>query len=153
MIASAAFSAMVSLGTIEPRARTPAALGYRMPAEWEPHRATWLAWPHKEDSWPGKLTAVAPIWVEMVRWLVRGEEVHILVNDAAPAGAVRARLEEGHVPQERVHLHEVPTDDAWLRDSGPTFLTRPSAAGGDIGLVDWTYNAWEKMVRWVASSN
>lgn len=133
---------MVSVGRIEPRVRTPAALGYRMPAEWEPHRATWLAWPHKEDSWPGKLTSVVPIWVEMVRWLVRGEEVHILVNDSAPAGAVRARLEEGHVPQERVHLHEVPTDDAWLRDSGPTFLTRPSAAGGDIGLVDWTYNAW-----------
>ena len=70
---------------LTPSAGSPAALGFRMPAEWEPHAATWLSWPHKESSWPGKLERIPPIWVEMVRALAGGEAVNILVNDAAPA--------------------------------------------------------------------
>src|SRR6478735_994086 len=107
---------------LTPTPGTPAALGYRMPAEWEPHAATWLAWPHKESSWPGKLERVPPIWAEMTRALVAGEDVNILVNDAAPAAAVRARLERSRVPMHRVQLREVATDDAWIRDHGPTFV-------------------------------
>jgi agmatine deiminase len=124
---------------LTPRDGSPAALGYRMPAEWERHAATWLSWPHKEASWPGKLEHIPPIWVEMVRALVAGEAVDILVNQAAPAAQVRALLTQAGVSLARVHLHEVPTDDAWMRDHGPTFLTR---ADGGLALVDWRYNAW-----------
>ena len=127
---------------LTPTPGSPAALGYRMPAEWERHAATWLSWPHKESSWPGKLERIPPIWVEMVRALVAGEDVNILVNAAAPAAAVGALLERARVPLTRVHLHEVPTDDAWIRDHGPTFLTRSAPRDGALALVDWTYNAW-----------
>jgi agmatine deiminase len=120
----------------------PAALGYRMPAEWESHAATWLAWPHKEDSWPGKLPGMPPIWAEMVRHLTTGEDVHILVNDAAPEREVRSLLEGAGVPLGRVHFHAVQTDDAWIRDHGPTFLTRSTRSGGELALVGWRYNAW-----------
>jgi agmatine deiminase len=123
---------------LTPTPGSPAALGFRMPAEWEPHAATWLSWPHKEASWPGKLERIPPIWVEMVRHLVGGEAVDILVNDAAPAAAVHALLAGAGVPLARVRLHDVPTDDAWMRDHGPTFITR----GEELALVDWIYNAW-----------
>ncbi len=125
-----------------PAPGTPAALGYHMPAEWEPHAATWLSWPHKEASWPGKLAAIPPIWVEIVRALVPGEAVHILVNDAAPADEVRGRLQRADVDLARVHLHEVPTDDAWMRDHGPTFVTRVRDGRREQALVNWIYNAW-----------
>jgi agmatine deiminase len=127
---------------LTPTPGSPAALGYRMPAEWEPHAATWLSWPHKESSWPGKLERIPPIWVEMVRALVAGEPVNILVNQSAPEAAVRERLARAGVPLERVHLYEIPTDDAWMRDHGPSFITRRHAGGGELALVDWKYNAW-----------
>ena len=113
-----------------------------MPAEWERHRATWLSWPHKEASWPGKLQRIPPIFVAMVRALVAGEAVHILVNDSAPAGQVAALLEGAGIAARGVRLHEIPTDDAWVRDHGPTFITRPGAHGGELAIVDWKYNAW-----------
>ena len=130
------------MSDLTPTPGSPAAHGFRMPAEWEPHEATCLSWPHKQASWPGLLERIPPIWVDMVRALVAGEDVHILVNDAAPAAQVRSRLAEARVPLARVHLHEVPTDDAWIRDHGPTFVTRRSEAGGALALVDWQYNAW-----------
>jgi agmatine deiminase len=123
---------------LTPTPGSPAAQGYRMPAEWEPHRATWLSWPHKEASWPGKLARIPPIWVAIVRALARGEDVHILVNAAAPAEEVRALLAAADVPLARVQLHDVPTDDAWMRDHGPIFITREA----EFAVVDWKYNAW-----------
>ncbi len=125
--------------------RCPRELGYRWPAEWEPHDATWLAWPHKEASWPGKFEPVPGVFVEMVRALVPGERVEILVGDAALEQDARRRLEAGGVPLERVRFHRIPTDDAWIRDHGPIFLTAgPRAAAGAAPLVaaDWGYNAW-----------
>lgn len=127
---------------LTPTPGSPAALGYRMPAEWEPHAATWLSWPHKESSWPGKLARIPPIWAEMVSALVDGEAVNILVNDAAPAAQVREQLAAARVPLARVRLHEVPTDDAWMRDHGPTFITRSVGDRSEMALVDWRYNAW-----------
>jgi len=132
----AAPAAMMS--DLTPTPGSPAALGYRMPAEWEPHAATWLSWPHKESSWPGKLDRIPPIWAAMVGALVRGEDVHILVNASAPAARVRELLAQAEVALQRVHLHEIATDDAWMRDHGPTFITR----NGETALVDWKYNAW-----------
>ena len=125
--------------SLTPTPGSPAALGYRMPAEWEPHAATWLAWPHKSASWPGKLERIPPIWVEMVRALVVGETVNILVNESAPAAEVRSCLKRAGVPLQRVQLHDVPTDDAWIRDHGPMFVTGPAGA---LAIVDWKYNAW-----------
>jgi len=109
-----------------------------MPAEWEPHAATWLAWPHKEASWPDKLELIPPIFVEMTRQLTRGEHVHINVVDAAMEAAARACLLTGKVDLTRVSLHRIPTNDAWVRDHGPAFLNR----GGEQVIVDWDYTAW-----------
>ena len=110
-----------------------------MPAEWEPHAATWLSWPHKEASWPGKLECIPPIWAAMTRALATGEQVNILVNDAAPAERVRELLARAGAALDRVRFFEIPTDDAWIRDHGPIFIAR---AGRDLALVDWLYNAW-----------
>jgi len=113
-----------------------------MPAEWEPHAGTWLAWPHKEASWPGKLSLIPPIWVEIVRALAPGETVHILVNDAAPEPQVRELLQEAQVPPGRIHFHQIPTNDAWLRDSGPIFVTRQRHRRREFAIVNWTFNTW-----------
>jgi agmatine deiminase len=120
----------------------PAGLGFRMPAEWEPHAATWLAWPHKEASWPGNFEPIPAIWAEMVRALAPHERVNILVNDGAMAATVRARLAAGGVPLDNVALHQIPTDDAWARDHGPTFVTRDAGGRRELAAVDWIYNAW-----------
>lgn len=121
---------------------SPAANGFRMPAEFEPHAATWLSWPHKEASWPGKLERIPPLFVEMVRALVPGEIVNILVNQSAPAQKVRELLQRANVPLDHVRLHEVMTDDAWIRDSGPTFITIRVDGRGETAILNWGYNAW-----------
>lgn len=120
-------------------ARTPAEQGFRMPAEWAPHAATWLAWPHKEASWPGKLDRIPPIFAAMARALVPGEEVRICVADAAMEAAARAVLLQGGVALDRVRFFHVPTNDSWVRDHGPIFLNR---GDGAQAIVDWDYNAW-----------
>ena len=116
----------------------PSALGFRMPAEWEPHAATWLAWPHKEDSWPGNFAPIPAVWVEIVRALARYEAVNILVNDSAMAARVRAGLHAREVFAESISVYEIPTDDAWIRDYGPIFITRRAEAAA----LKWRYNAW-----------
>ncbi len=125
-----------------PLSHTPAALGYRMPAEWEPHTATWLAWPHKESSWPGNFAPIPGVWLAMVEALVPHEHVNILVNDDAAAAALRALLRSNSVPDGMVSLHCVPTDDAWVRDHGPTFLVRDTGGRRELAAVKWRYNAW-----------
>ena len=120
---------------------TPAALGYRMPAEWAPHAATWLAWPHNEETWPGRLPQVRDIFLDMIEALHRHETVHLLVNDAATAEQVGQRMRGRGFDVGAINLHEVPTADTWLRDSGPIFLTgtdprQPLAASA------WRFNAW-----------
>ena len=121
-----------------PEHNLPAALGFRMPAEWEPHAATWLAWPHKEDSWPGNFAPIPAVWVEIVRALVASERVSILVDDAAAATGVRDLLRAAAVSDRAVSLCEISTDDAWIRDYGPIFITRQA----ELAAVKWRYNAW-----------
>ena len=120
---------------------TPTALGYRMPAEWEPHAATWLAWPHNDDTWPGRLPQVRDIFLDMIAALHRHETVHLLVNDAATAEQVEQRIRERGFDAGAIRLHEIPTADAWLRDSGPIFL---AGAGPQPSLAAsaWRFNAW-----------
>src|SRR5262245_40527909 len=99
----------------------PAALDYRMAAEWEPHAATWLAWPHKLESWPGKFQPVPLLYQQLVRTLAEHEPVHIAAGGEAVMAEARRLV--GDVPQ--VTLHDIPTNDAWMRDHGPMFLVGP----------------------------
>ncbi len=111
-----------------------------MPAEWEPHEATWLAWPHKEESWPGLFEAIPYVWGEIVRALVPSEEVRILVANEEMEHLARGVLRQASIPVERVRFFHVPTDDAWIRDHGPIFLL--NRADRRLAIADWEYNAW-----------
>lgn len=124
-----------------PGIETPLSLGYRFPAEWERHKATWLSFPHKEASWPGKLESIYPVYGQFMAWLSRGEEVHINVNSEAMAQQVLRLAEEAGADMSRIIPHLFPTNDAWCRDHGPAFVIKP---GADIPkmIVDWGYNAW-----------
>ncbi len=115
---------------------TPAALGYRMPAEWEPHAATWLAWPHNRPTWPDGFERIPPLWSRLVEVLAAGEAVHIAAGADQAMAAARAAV--GRLSN--VRLHDIPTNDAWIRDHGPIFLVGPP--GTPPALVDWDYNAW-----------
>jgi agmatine deiminase len=121
---------------------TPAAQGYRMPAEWAPHRGTWLSWPHKEASWPGKFGPVPGIFAELVRTLADREEVHINVAGPAMEASVRSLLADAGADIGSVFFHAIPTDDAWCRDHGPIFVERSGSGGREQAIVDWGYNAW-----------
>lgn len=123
-------------------AGSPAALGYRMPAEWAPHRGTWLSWPHREESWPGKFGPVPGVFAEIVRHLAPREEVHINVRDAGFEAGVRDLLRRAGVGDANVCFHHNPTNDAWCRDHGPCFIQRPGPGGTEQAVVDWGYNAW-----------
>src|SRR5215470_5130215 len=121
---------------------TPAQLGYRMPAEWEPHAATWLAWPHNLDTWPGKFEPVPAIYAEMVRALQAHEQVNICVNDAEAALQVRHYLSDAGVAPQNVTLYKFPTNDTWARDHGPIFLTRSHDGRTELAVTDWIFNSW-----------
>ncbi|MFB3814806.1 MAG: agmatine/peptidylarginine deiminase [Terriglobales bacterium] len=116
-----------------------------MPAEWEPHEATWLAWPHNKSDWPGKYEAIPFVFCEIIRHLVRGERVHLLVNDAAWEQKARRTLERAHVPLDNVEFHRWPTDRVWTRDSGPIFVR---GGKGKLTVLDWRFNAWAKYPDW-----
>jgi agmatine deiminase len=124
------------------RAATPAQLGYRMPAEWEPHRGTWLSWPHKEASWPGKFEPVPAIFARMVRELGDQEEVHINVAGPEMELAVRELLADEGADAGNVFFHYNPTNDAWCRDHGPIFVQRTANGQREEAILDWGYNAW-----------
>ena len=113
-----------------------------MPAEWAPHRGTWLSWPHKEASWPGKFQPVPAVFAEMVRHLAEVEEVHINVADAGMEASARDVLQAGRVPMAGVVFHHIPTNDAWCRDHGPIFIQRRDHGTVDEAIIDWGFNAW-----------
>ncbi|WP_435017105.1 agmatine deiminase family protein [Tundrisphaera sp. TA3] len=129
----------------EPDNETPAALGYRMPAEWEPHRATWIAWPHNREDWPGKFGPIRWVYAEIVRHLSRVERVEILVQGAKEEAKARKILAKAGVNPAAVGFHRVRTDRVWTRDSGPSFVIKDGAVGDErLGLVHWKFNAWAK---------
>lgn len=125
-----------SLGFLRSSNQIPAALGYRMPAEWEPHAATWLSWPHNRDSWPGQFEPVPSVWAELAGLLCQAEPVRILAGGEAVMAEARRLV--GHLPN--VCIYDIATNDAWIRDHGPMFLAGP--AGAEPALVHWGYNAW-----------
>src|SRR5207237_2690972 len=122
-------------------AETPAGLGYRMPAEWEPHAGTWLGWPHERRDWPGKFEAIPWVYAEAVRHLVAGERVRILVDDARLQRSAERVLRHAGVDLRRVDFFRIPTDRSWMRDTCPLFVRRHD---GDVALVHWRFNGWAK---------
>ncbi len=120
-----------------------------MPAEWEPHAATWIAWPHNRSDWPGKFAAIPCVYAEIVRHLARTERVEILVKNAAAEKRARAVLERAHALRDTVNFHRVATNRSWTRDYGPTFLkndTRVTTA--PVAAIKWGFNAWAKYRDW-----
>jgi agmatine deiminase len=118
---------------------------WRMPAEWEPHRATWIAWPHQRDDWPGKFEPIPWVYAEIVRHLHASEMVHLLVNDHAAEIEVRDLLTQTGVDLARVCFFHSPTDRVWTRDYGPIFVVN---SDGELGQTDWHFNAWAKYPNW-----
>ena len=128
---------------------TPASLGYRMPAEWERHEATWLAWPHNLNTWPGKFDLVPDTYIEIVRALHTQETVHICVEDTEMAVQTRELLEQEGLDLSAVKFYEIPTDDTWARDHGPIFLSRLHENKQELAITDWIFNSWgEKYGPW-----
>lgn len=110
-----------------------------MPAEWEPHAATWLTWPHDEAHWPGKFHVVHPIWARMVKELETGEDVRIIIHDDDTECIARAAMDKAGVVGRRVHLHRAPNNWSWVRDHGPTVVVN---AHGERRLLHWRFNGW-----------
>ena len=127
------------------RGATPRDRNYRMPAEWAPHAATWIAWPHNAEDWPGKFQPIPWVYAEIVRHLSRVEDVHILVNDLPAERRATSLLQRGGANLARLHFHHWPTDRVWLRDSGPIFIKEPE---GNLAITDWKFNAWAKYDNW-----
>jgi agmatine deiminase len=115
-----------------------------MPAEFEPHAATWIAWPHHAADWPGKLAAIEFAYVEIARALARSETVRILLPDGAARRRAVRLLSKAHVPLRRIEFFVIPTDRGWTRDFGPLFVKR----GRRIAITDWRFRGWAKYRNW-----
>ncbi|MGC2163173.1 MAG: agmatine deiminase family protein [Silvibacterium sp.] len=125
---------------------TPKENGYRMPAEWAQHTATWIAWPHNPQDWPGKFQPIPWVYADIVRHLSSVEDVHILVNDAAAEQRAQKNLSRAGANLARVHFHPWPTNRVWTRDSGPIFVR--NAGTGSAAITNWKFNAWAKYDDW-----
>jgi len=120
---------------------TPKKSGYFFPAEFAKHEATWLSWPHKEASWPGKIDTIYPNYCQFIKYLALSEKVRINVSNDAMKNFALAHLEKAGVNLAQVEFFMHPTNDAWCRDHGPAFLINPDAHIKKV-IVDWDYNAW-----------
>jgi len=124
---------------------TPRALGFRMPAEWEPHEATWIAWPHNRDDWPGRFAPIPWVYAEIVRKLAEVERVRILVEDRRAEHVARRILRKAAANLAAVEFFHAPTDRGWTRDYCPLFVKNRA---GVVALTNWRFNAWAKYDDW-----
>ena len=120
-------------------------MSWRMPAEWEPHEATWIAWPHEYTDWPGKFAPIKWVYGEIVRHLARHETVRILVEDATRREKARRVLASAGANLDTVEFHIFRTNRGWLRDSGPIFVKN---SRGSMRIMNWGFNAWAKYDDW-----
>jgi agmatine deiminase len=121
--------------------KTPKELGYHFPAEFAKHDATWLSWPHKEASWPGKIKSIYPVYAQFIKLVAEGEIVNInVVNEKMKQSAIKY-LDEVTADLSRINFFVHPTNDAWCRDHGPAFLINQKADQKKM-IIDWGYNAW-----------
>jgi agmatine deiminase len=118
---------------------------YYMPPEWAQHSATWLSWPHKQESWPGRFSPVPAVFAELAFLLSRSEAVHINVMDDSMEEEVRTLLKERD-PEglfvSRIFCHRIPTNDAWCRDHGPNYVFRECGGRREKVILNWEFNAW-----------
>jgi agmatine deiminase len=121
--------------------KTPHALGYRMPAEWEPHEATWLGWPHELTDWPGKFAPIPWAFAEIVRHLSQVERVYLLIENRESESRVRSILKKSGANLDAVDFFRVPTDRGWMRDSGPICVRNDS---GEVAYNHFLFNGWAK---------
>jgi agmatine deiminase len=126
---------------------------YRMPAEWEPHASTWLAWPHYKLDWPGKFEPIPWVFAEIIRYLSRDERVELIVKDAAAEKLASKTLRLAHAFNENIRFHRWPTDRIWTRDSGCAFVwpcgaDTPVRERSGLTAVKWQFNAWAKYPNW-----
>lgn len=125
-----------------PTKMTPASLNYQMPAEWEPHEAMWLAWPHNEETWPGKKMArVEETYLQMLEGLLPNEKVNLLVASKMSGDKIKDRLKKMGISTKNLMFHPVPTADVWIRDYGPTFLKKQTG-DSEKAWIKWIFNAW-----------
>jgi agmatine deiminase len=124
---------------------TPGSLGFRMPAEWETHAATWVAWPHNPNDWPGKFQPIAWIFADIVKNLARAEICHILVNNGEDKQKALKVLEGCGIDLTNIRFHVWPTNRIWTRDSGAIFVRDHN---DEIAVTDWKFNAWAKYNDW-----
>jgi len=120
---------------------TPFSLGFRMPAEWEPHEATWLGWPHEATDWPGKFAAIPWAFAEIVRHLSRVERVFLLVENREAQSRVRSILKKSGANLDAVNFFIMPTDRGWMRDSGPICVRNET---GEVAFNNFLFNGWAK---------
>ncbi len=129
-------------------AETPASRGFSMPAEWETHEATWLAWPHHSADWPDKLDTIRWVYGEIVRKIAPGETVRMLVSGKAEEAQARRYLSRAGADVQRVEFIVHPTNRAWTRDSGPVFVRRCLDNRLETAIVHFHFNAWAKYPDW-----
>lgn len=121
---------------------TPKAQGFTFPAEWAPHEATWLSWPHKEASWPGKLQTIYTPYCQFIKAVATGEKVRINICDEEMRNFAISELRKVDADLSQIEFYLNETNDAWCRDHGPAFLIRQSGSESQKAIVDWGYNAW-----------
>ena len=136
-----------------PKHNSESQAALRMPAEWEPHEATWLAWPHYKNDWPGKFEPIPWVHAEIIRHLARHERVELIVKDAASERFARKVLDRANALSDNIRFHRWRTNRVWTRDSGCTFIARvetavPGRLGGcatrQLSAITWRFNAWAK---------
>ncbi len=126
-------------------AETPRSLGFRIPAEWEPHEATWLAWPHNRSDWPGKFTPVPWVYCDIVAKLARVERVRILIPNEVAEAKARLQLEKSGANLDAVEFFPCPTNRSWTRDYCPLFVKN---VAGEVAMTKWRFNGWAKYSNW-----
>jgi len=128
-------------------AKTPAALGYHLPAEWEPHEATWIGWPRNLTDWPGKFAPIPWVYGEIVRKIAPGERVRILVNSQAQEARARRILTRVAVDLTRIEFFRFPTNRGWTRDFGPIFVRRHDPKP-EVAITRFRFSGWAKYPNW-----
>ena len=124
-----------------------AAAGFVLPGEWEPHEAVWIGWPHNRSDWPGRFGPIPWVYVEMARWMARGETVRVIVEDRAHEASARRLLKRVSADLSRLEFHRFPTDRGWTRDSGPTFVARRGTRS-EVAISRFRFNGWAKYPDW-----
>jgi agmatine deiminase len=127
--------------------QTPLAAGFKFPAEWEPHRATWIGWPSNKNDFPGKIAAIHWVYGEITRKLIEGgETVTVLVQDARHETRARGVLTKAGADFGKIEFYQIPHNRGWMRDSGPMFVK--NSQSGETAVIKFKFNAWAKYADW-----